>query len=79
MKAQDAFGVIVRAAGFGCVLAGILNLLYSVTEIFGLVFRPGLPAGRILTGAAIWILVGLAVLAGASRIVSLIYGRDNSG
>jgi hypothetical protein len=79
MKARDAFGVVVRAAGFGFLLAGFLDLLYLAAEVLGLPVREGYPPERVLTAAGIWALLGLAVLACASRIVSLIYGRDNSG
>lgn len=79
MKARDAFGVIVRAAGFGFVLVAFLDLVYLTAEVLGLPVREAYPPARILTGAAIWLLLGLPLLICASRIVSLIYGRDNSG
>jgi len=76
MKARDAFGVIVRTAGFGCVLVGLLGLVSVAVEALGLPVGATRPAGHVLTLAGIWMLMGLVVLAGASRIVSLIYGRD---
>ena len=75
MKARDAFGVIVRAAGFGFVLAGVIDLAHLAIEALGLPVRTSVPADRILTAAGVWIILGLAVLAGASGIVALIYGR----
>jgi hypothetical protein len=78
MNPRDAFGVIVRAAGFGFVLAGILDLGHILVALLGLPIHSAYQAALVLTAAAFWIALGLAVLVGASLIVRLIYGRDDS-
>jgi hypothetical protein len=78
MKPRDAFGVIVRAAGFGFVLAGILDLWRIPVALLGLPIHSANQTDLVLTAAAYWIVLGLAVLVGASLIVRLVYGRDDS-
>ena len=78
MKPRDAFGVIVRAAGFGFVIAGILDLGHILFALLGLPIPSEYQYTLVLTAAAFWIVLGLAVLVGASLIVRLIYGRDDS-
>ena len=78
MKPRDAFGVIVRAAGFGFVLAGLIDLGHVAVEWLGFPVHSNYPAALALTAAGFWLVLGLAVLAGASLIVRLIYGQDNS-
>ena len=78
MRPRDAFGVIVRAAGFGCVLAGVIDLGHVAVESLGLPIHSNYLAVVTLTAAGFWMLLGLAVLAGASLIVRLVYGREGS-
>ena len=78
MKPRDAFGVIVRAAGFGFVMAGLIDLGHVVVEFLGLPINSNYPPAVDLTAAGFWMVLGVAVLAGASRIVRLIYGREDS-
>ena len=78
MKPRDAFGVIVRAAGFGFLLAALIDLAHVAAQLLGLPIRTTTPPELVLTSAGLWFVLGVAVLVGASRIVSLIYGKDNA-
>jgi hypothetical protein len=79
MKPRDAFGVIVRAAGLGFFIAGVLDLGHLAIEYLGLPIHSGYQPALVLTAAGFWIVLGLALLAGAPLIVRLIYGQNDSG
>jgi hypothetical protein len=78
MKPRDVFGVIVRAAGFGFVVAGVLDIGHLAIEFLGLPVHTSYPPALVWTAAGLWFLLGLSLLAGASLIVRLIYGKDDS-
>jgi hypothetical protein len=70
--------VLVRAAGFGCLLAGLIDLGHVAFELLGLPIHSNYPVALTLTAVSFWSVLGLLLLAGASLIVRLVYGRDNS-
>ena len=78
MKPRDAFGVIVRAAGLGFLIAAVMDLGHLAIEYFGLPTHSSYQPALVLTAAGFWIVLGLALLAGAPLIVRLVYGQDRS-
>jgi hypothetical protein len=78
MKPSDAFGVIVRVAGLGFLLASIIDLAHLAFERLGLPVSSSYQRGPIATAAGFYFVVGIALIAGAGLITRLIYGRNDS-
>lgn len=81
MSARDAFGVVVRSVGFGCVVAGLLNAVNFVLAVLALptgYSTVQYPISVTATAAIVWTFVGLAILGCARWIVRIAYGHEDN-
>lgn len=78
MTARETFGVIVRAMGFGSILASVIDLGHIAAQGAGLPVVTHYPAAGVATSAGNYFIIGIAVILAAKPITRIIYGRDNS-
>lgn len=77
MKPRDIFGLIVRVAGFGSILAGIFDLIHLAVVWLGLPLASNYPQAATATAAGIYIVIGCTIIVSAEFITCLAYGRDD--
>ena len=79
MTPKDALGLIIRVAGLAFILFAVLDLGHLLAVALGLPLPPArYSSATVLAGAGFWVVLGVLLLASASAIARLLYGRDRS-
>jgi hypothetical protein len=76
MSAKDIFALIVRLAGLGFVIAGVLDVLGMLATVAGIPTGHTTPIPVIGLAAIEYFVIGLVLLVTAKAITRLVYGRD---
>jgi hypothetical protein len=73
MTAKDAFGLIVRIVGFGCILAGYVDLFHTLGSALSLPTLSRYSPAVDGLAAAFYIVSGVFIFAGADLIARIAY------
>jgi hypothetical protein len=76
MSVEDMFAMFVRLGGLTCVVFAVFDLVHVGALALGLPYPSRYGFVPDLLGAAVWGMVGVALLLGAGLITRLAYGRQ---
>jgi hypothetical protein len=78
MTARDVFALVVRLAGMGFVVFGILDAIGAAATISGIPtgHGPNYPVQTMALAMVMYFTVGLLLLVAAKPITHLVYGRE---
>ena len=78
MTPRDFFEALLRVAGVIFVFFAIADVADAATRLTSLPVSPGYTPGMVLTGAAFYLILGVAIILATPRISRLFYGRGDS-
>jgi hypothetical protein len=77
MMPKDALGLVVRVAGLGFILCGIMDLVHLVVAALGVpLTAKSITPIVVLVAAGVWFALGLLLIVSAKPLMRLMYGRD---
>jgi len=77
MTPKDSLGLIVRVAGLGFILCGVMDLVHLLVAALGVpIAAKSFTPIVVLVAAGIWFALGLLLIVSARPLMRLMYGRD---
>ncbi len=73
MTARELLGVVVRLAGLASIVASLFDLYYVIVKTLGIQTASQVPVERDVRGFLLYLIFGVAIVAGAKLIVRLAY------
>ena len=78
MKSKQAFGLVVRIAGFIVALIGVFFLTAGLVNTIEVVFFHGYSRWESLVFGTVFLLLGYLIIRGVHYIVRFTYSDENS-